>query len=491
MSIVVGFDTVRVGELASRLATAGQQASGVRESIARIVANAEDAAAAGDYDASPSQSEADGGALLTIARGAPPMSSDVKTRLEHLLACQASSLPIDTDLFFNDENPPDPAKVKAAIAFFNQHIDDSGGFLWSDAQQGLQEVLSDWEKLTPTELDAVINSLTPAQFKELNSQLGEGGSWWGAGNSNTNLRIAFANMIYSEVGTDALSRADAYAPALQPESSTQYLSGLQYMLVNGTLYPPGGANVEKDLSQGDDGDCWFLSALGTIVMHDPDFLSQHIHENANGTYTVTFYSNGSPVNVTVDGTLPLTSNNGYAYAHSNSNDGSLWVAIYEKAYAQYRGGYEAINATRSNSRTGAGSYALQDLTGNQTSGGTADEYTLSEVAGMMKTGAVFTTGTKDDTSLWDRLFGGGPDTEDNSQLVTSHEYMIKSVNLNADPPTITVVNPWGSGGVEDNHVMPQEVTLTQQQWQEYFDEVAAVWPKANDSFLSHDALGSQ
>jgi hypothetical protein len=54
--------------------------------------------------------------------------------------------------------------------------------------------------------------------------------------------------------------------------------------------------------------------------------------------------------------------------------------------------------------------------------------------------------------------------------------MVKSVDMNAHPPTITVVNPWGGGGVEDGHQMPQEVTLTEKQWNEYFGEVSGTRP---------------
>ncbi len=471
---IVGLDPERIGQLAGRRTTAASQAHGIRASIARIVANAECAALTGGYSATPPNSEPDGGALLAITRGAPPMSTDIKTRLKHLLACQTDGLPIDPILFFNDEAPPDPAKVKAAITFFNQHIDDSGGFLWSDSAQGTQEVLNDWKQLTPTELDAVINSLTPAQLKKLNGQLGEGASWWGAGDANMGVQLDFANLIYSETGPDAISKVDEDVPVLQPDSSISGVSGLQYQTVSGPLFPPGGVNVKNDLAQGEDGDCWFLSALGTVVMHDPGFLAQHIRENDNGTYTVTFYTNGKPVDITVDGTLPVSNTGGWAdglvYAHSGTTTASdentsLWAAIYEKAYAQFKGGYGAIYG-------GYGAWGLENLTGKKATISSPGNYSLSQVARIMENGGVLTTGTKDDKSLWDKIFGGGPETEDSFNLVTSHEYMVKSVNLNSHPPTITVMNPWGSGGVEDNHVMPQEVTLTEQQWNEYFGEVS-------------------
>lgn len=471
-----GFAPDRIDKLAAGLTTAANEARGIRASITRIVTEAEDAAGKGGYSASPPGAEPDGGALQTITRAAPPMSADVKTRLAHLLACQADGLPIDPSLFFNDEKPPDPAKVKAAIAYFNKHID---GSLVNDVDgQEAREILADWRQLTPTELDAVINSLPDDQLKKLNGMLGAGIPGLTAGGADRATRLAFANMIFSEVGAKAIDKTDKDVPVLQPDSSADGVSGLRYQKVPGPLFPKDGVNAENDISQGEDGDCWFLAGLGTITLHDPGFLQQHIHENDNGTYTVTFYSGGKPVKITVDGTLPVNVDpkkgsfaGGLVYAHSNNttsggDNTSLYAAIYEKAYAQFKGSYQAIDK-------GFGDQSLTDLTGNKAIKTSTGDYSLSQINSLMKSGAVMTTGSKDDKNLWDKITGGGPETMDANKVVTSHEYMVKSVNLNSHPPTITLVNPWGSGGTtKDNTVMPQEVTLTQQQWNDYFDEVS-------------------
>lgn len=346
----------------------------------------------------------------------------------------------------------DQAKVQAAISYFDKHIGDDGGLPWADLALGVPEVLRDWQTLTPAELNAVLTALSPDELSKLNAAMGKGMG-----------RTDMANLILSTATPDVLARLEHDVPALEPDAKTSYESNLHYAAASGDLFPADGVSAESDVVQGDDGDCWFLAALGTIALHDPGFPAQHIKQNPNGTYTVTFYSGGKPVDITVDGLLPTRPDGSAAYAQPAGN--SLWVAIYEKAYAQFKGGYGSIDG-------GYGDTGLKDLTGTSAWRKDPDDYSLDQIADMMKQGQVLTTGTKDDKSLWNKFFGGGPKTEDNFQLVTSHEYMIKSVDTNAHPPTITVVNPWGGGGVEDGHQMPQEVTLTQDQWNEYFGEVS-------------------
>jgi hypothetical protein len=58
------------------------------------------------------------------------------------------------------------------------------------------------------------------------------------------------------------------------------------------------------------------------------------------------------------------------------------------------------------------------------------------------------------------------DYVDNNELVTGHEYAVVSVDLSANPPTVKLRNPWGSGGAT-----PQFVTVTQDQCVQYCNEV--------------------
>lgn len=397
---------------------------------------------------------------ISLATGEGTSSSGNGAGVVHATAAQAGWLSMPQQPDPSAQQPAvDQAKVTAATSYFDKHINDDGGFLWLNWSQGATEVLHDWQSLSPAELSAVLAALSSHQLSELNSALGK--------DSDSGARTDMANLILSAATPDVLATLEHDVPALEPDSKTSYESNLHYAAASGDLFPSDGVNAESDVVQGDDGDCWFLAALGTLVLHDPGFPARHITQNSNGTYTVTFYQDGKPVDITVDGLLPTRSDGGTAYAQPADN--SLWVAIYEKAYAQFKGGYGSIDG-------GYGDTGLKDLTGTSAWRKSPGDYSLDQLAGLMKQGQVFTTGTKDDKSLWDKLFGGGPKTEDNFQLVTSHEYMIKSVDTSAHPPTITVVNPWGGGGVEDGHQMPQEVTLTEDQWNDYFSEVSGTQP---------------
>lgn len=397
------------------------------------------------------------------------MSGSMKrrcTQLEGLKKLEDKGYKVDWSLAFSDEKAPDPQKVQDALKYFKDHIDDSGGFLWSNPAQGADEVLKNFEKLSPTELDAVINKLSDAQLKKLNAQLGEGSSWWGAGDSDKNVKLRWANLLLSKVGPDALAKVEKDLTILEPDLHTQYAKNLRYQMQFGSLFGPGGVDIEHDLSQGEDGDCWFLASIGSIAIQDPGFFRRHIHQNPNGTYTVTFYRSpwglkdvqGTPVKITVDGRLPVNSNGDPAYAHTPDN--VMWVAIYEKAYAQFKGGYEKIDG-------GWGDIGLHDLTGQPTKRIDAKDLSLTEIKHRMAAGDAVTSGTKTDDDLGVKEFA------DNDKVVTSHEYAVKSVDTNAHPPTITLINPWGTGGVDvkTGKPVPQEITLTEDEYHKYFREV--------------------
>ncbi|WP_277035806.1 C2 family cysteine protease [Actinacidiphila oryziradicis] len=195
------------------------------------------------------------------------------------------------------------------------------------------------------------------------------------------------------------------------------------------------------------------------LARDPGFFQQHIRENPNGTYTVTLYRSEGfppqtvPVEVTVDNQLPSDASGNPAYAQTPDN--VMWVAIYEKAYAQFKGGYGNIDG-------GWGDVGLHDLTGQPTDRLNAGDLSLNDINEKIKQGDAITTGSKDDNFLW----WSGDEYVDGGKIVTSHEYSIERVDMNAHPPTITLLNPWGTNGAA-----PQEITLTEDEWHKYYNEI--------------------
>ena len=135
-----------------------------------------------------------------------------------------------------------------------------------------------------------------------------------------------------------------------------------YSLVAGPLYgtnanPALDVPCGTDMEQGGMGDCYLIAALGAIADSSPSAIENMIIpngvENGVASWTVRFYY-WDPVRgyvadyVTVNAIMP-----GYngcpIYAHPGP-DGSWWMPIVEKAYAQW-------NETGREGRDGQNSYA--------------------------------------------------------------------------------------------------------------------------------------
>jgi hypothetical protein len=143
--------------------------------------------------------------------------------------------------------------VKDALDYFDEHIDDSGGFLWSDPAQGSEEVLRRLQSLSPAELDAFLLSLTPAQLARLNAQLGEGSSWWGAGSADNGLKIRWSNLLLTTASPQALAKVQQGVPNLRPglADGSDDAKNVQYGRIGDMpLFGPGGPDIKNDLNQG-------------------------------------------------------------------------------------------------------------------------------------------------------------------------------------------------------------------------------------------------
>lgn len=249
----------------------------------------------------------------------------------------------------------------------------------------------------------------------------------------------------------------------QPKYPTQTATG--------TLFGASGRPSVDDISQGDTGDCYFLSSLGTVVsrmdapggskaigLQTPDNPEGMFIANEDGTYTVRLYRkprSGADAGtwvadyVTVNDEFLVYPNGGtpewlYANAYGVFDQASnvLWVAYAEKAFVQMNcsgvwqkglqaNDYESINGTYDANVmlmaiTGRDGYeASLDL-----SGVTFEEIVAAYEKGV---GAVFST-----TSTTPPVDGGA--TSD-VPLVTNHDYMM--IGYDADARTIRLRNPWG------------------------------------------------
>jgi hypothetical protein len=362
------------------------------------------------------------------------------------------------------------------LAYFRQHLNDDG--FWGD-QGSLESIDAKLATLTPAERAAFLSQLTPAELRDWNQRIsGGGGAFWQSEGLTTSDRVQLGNLLLGSADPATLARIEANMPALQPNGHNSEETPNGWSSLSGQpLFGPNGQPVVSDVNQGNEGDCWFLSGLGAVAMKDPSLIQQNIHQNANGTYTVTFYRNGQPVPVTVTGDVPGTSSYG-DYAHPGTDDNAAWAQVYEKAYAQLNGGYASIEG-------GHGNVAMSDITGMPSSRVDLNPTfpwdsspSLSDISSKLNSGYAITSGTSDGKS-WP--WSSEPNRLDGGWVVPSHEYMVQSVDTSAHPPTITLLNPWGQDGAgppdPKGSSAPETVTLTEDQWHQYFTDVSLTGTK--------------
>jgi Flp pilus assembly pilin Flp len=200
----------------------------------------------------------------------------------------------------------------------------------------------------------------------------------------------------------------------------------------------GRAIHPSDLSQGQLGDCYFVATLAAFAHKNPGVLEQGIKDNGDGTYTVTFYDRGvfgtSKVEIKVTPEFP-NKDGRWVFIKPGDVDGSkseLWPMLYEKAYAQWKGGYKAI---------GGGGFpdnVMSDITGQSSSStnttGIFSDMSFSDFADRFDGNVtVAATQNKDDAK--------GKAVFEDGRLVANHAYWVESVDR--DKQTVTVRNPWG------------------------------------------------
>jgi hypothetical protein len=120
----------------------------------------------------------------------------------------------------------------------------------------------------------------------------------------------------------------------------------------GPLFGPSGPSP-AEVQQGQLGDCYFPSAMAALAQNNAAALVNMIKDNKDGTYTVTFKEKDwgvgtyKDVKIKIDGDLYVRSWGGPLYGATFGPDKSektmkLWFPLLEKAWATWKGSYNAI-----------------------------------------------------------------------------------------------------------------------------------------------------
>ena len=185
-----------------------------------------------------------------------------------------------------------------------------------------------------------------------------------------------------------------------------------------------------DVVQGSIGDCYLAASLSALAHANPDLIKNAIKDNGDNTYTVRLYENGREVKVTVDGDLATGATGNQRYAKSRTGN-EMWVGLMEKAFAQWKGGYEAIG------NGGTAGSVISAVTGKSASW-TTTASNLNAVYEQVK------TGTANHKPMAAPTHGTTSGVDYNGTGVyANHMYTVLGASEEAGQKYIQLRNPWG------------------------------------------------
>ncbi len=186
-----------------------------------------------------------------------------------------------------------------------------------------------------------------------------------------------------------------------------------------------------DVGQGAIGDCYFCAGLSAIAQARPEVLKNGIKDRGDGTYDVRLYDHrGRERTVTVDDELYRKGHAGPRYGRGTDHR-ELWPPLYEKAYAEFRGGYDRLDTG------GQAGKAMQTLTGEPSDRVANKSVTADELWNRVTDAVTNRRPIAADT------YGRAKKYQTNG-LVHGHVYSILGTQKDGDDRFVTLRNPWGA-----------------------------------------------
>lgn len=296
---------------------------------------------------------------------------------------------------------------------------------------------------------------------------GEGlDSYW----IDSGLPDAVTDLDSVEVSAGALHRVDVFSGGVDTSRNATGVSRLSDPLL--TSVAAGYRNFSNhplfsrfgpqplDVVQGYLGDCYLLASLASLAKTNPQVIRQSVVDLGDGTYAVRFSNGRNATYVRVDADLPAGPWGGLAYAQLGLQ-GSLWVAILEKAYAFYRSG----SADYASLEGGFMADVYEDLglPSRSIFATRSGQGLLNQLRDELNAGNAVTMGT--------RMHVG------NVPVVGGHAYLVDGVFTDArgNVTHVRLRNPWGIDGAGNDGRDDGYVTLTAAQTLKVFWFACVAW----------------
>ncbi len=259
-------------------------------------------------------------------------------------------------------------------------------------------------------------------------------------------------LISDSVVTSGTGKRDLADPAVMKDDA----ASLKYQWTSGSLIVNGVSS--GDVVQGMIGNCYMMAGFAAVADKHPETIQNAIKDNKDGTYTVRFYDTTSsgaarPVSITIDGQLP-TKGLGLHYGKSKERT-EMWPAILEKAYAQWKGGYENIG------NGGSAGDVMAALTGrNDTYLSVSATTTSTNPSGSTTSSASRAFAAIQKALSEGKTVAAGTHGESQAPMYKGtgvyahHAYSILGATVENGKQYITLRNPWGEveptgNGVDD------------------------------------------
>lgn len=191
----------------------------------------------------------------------------------------------------------------------------------------------------------------------------------------------------------------------------------------------------NDIHQGFIGDCYLLASVGALAWTEPAKIRNIIHDNGNGTETVTLHSSRDgrapnfstttfdTIQITVDNVFPNYGVNGGGQTLFG-NQQEIWVQVLEKALATENGGYSSI------SNGGWPMLVMEELTGKLATKISPAAATTALLASLQHDGNALVF---DSLSRNNLPYG----------IVGDHAYVFEGLTNVNGTACVRLGNPWG------------------------------------------------
>ncbi len=241
----------------------------------------------------------------------------------------------------------------------------------------------------------------------------------------------------------AVKNFTGYHPKQQPTTTNNAMVYKDYS--GHVLFSDAGPSA-NDVKQGYLGDCYFLATLASVAKVNPNLIRQSVVDLGDGTYGVQFNRNGAKLFIRVDGQLPTWSGQ-LAYADQGAQS-SIWVAIMEKAFVQFRTGLNAYGSLEGGWMDE--SYQALGKNPNDLWSALTGNALLTWIQQQLAAG-------KSVTMAIGNVPAGAP-------LVGEHAYMVDAVMKDSKGNmTLRLRNPWGIDGAGYDGADDGYVTITSAQ----------------------------